>query len=282
MKRREPAVPVLIQDLLQGSREGGDGADGGPRTYVITRSGARVYRAVLSGVLMEKEDIGSPGSPLFRLRLADPTGGISFTVGRYGQAQLEVVSRLSVPTFATIVGKVSFFTSKRGEEVMTINAELIVPTTKSVRDGWHKLAARDALARLWRMTMDEPVPCSGFEGPGPEVPRGGEESVEATREMIKQCLLSIDRPFFSRAIDEHRNSALDGNERTEGASFEEYEEQVVQMIVSLDKGDGARWDDLVDHIQKKKLSRDIIEEVVSSLLDKGLLYEPILGYLKAV
>jgi hypothetical protein len=165
---------------------------------------------------------------------------------------------------------------------MTINPELVQPCTKGVRDGWHKLAARDALARLWRMTMDEPVPCSGFEGPAPEVPRGGEESVEATREMVKQCLLSIDRPFFSRAVDEYRSSATLTPDERSLSSLEEYEEQVVQMIISLDKGDGARWDDLVDHIQKRKLSRDIIEEVVSNLLDKGLLYEPILGFLKAV
>jgi RPA family protein len=282
MKRREPAIPVLIQDLLQGTREGGEADESGPRAYVITRSGARVYRAVLSGVIMEKEDIGSAGTPLFRLRIADPTGGLSFTVGRYGQTQLANVGQLTVPTFATIVGKVCFFTSKRGEEVMTINPELIVPTSKTIRDSWHKLASRDALARLWAMTMDEPVPLSGFDGQNPEVPRGGEEAIESTRDMVKQCLLSIDRPFFSRAVDEHRNNALEKKVSDVPSSFEEYEGEVVQMIVSLDKGDGARWDDLVDHINRRKLSRDIIEEVVSNLLDKGLLYEPILGYLKAI
>ena len=282
MKRREPAVPVLIQDLLQGTKDGEGGGEGPSRTYVITRSGARIYRAVLSGVIMEREDIGSAGSPLFRLRLADPTGGLSFTVGRYGNTQIDTVSKLVVPTFALVVGKVSFFTSKRGDEVMTINPELIVPCSKGERDGWHKLASRDALARLWGMTMEEPVPCSGFEEQGLEVPRGGEEAVEATREMVKQCLLSIDRPFFSRAVEEHNSSSQSPTTERDSASLEEYEEQVIQLIVSLDKGDGARWDDLIDHVQKKKLSRDIIEEVVSGLLDKGLLYEPILGFLKAV
>ncbi len=64
--------------------------------------------------------------------------------------------------------------------------------------------------------------------------------------------------------------------------LEQYEDQVVEMISSLDKGDGARWDDVVDYIERKRLSRDVVEEVISNLLDKGLLYEPVLGYLKAV
>jgi hypothetical protein len=54
------------------------------------------------------------------------------------------------------------------------------------------------------------------------------------------------------------------------------------MIRSLDSGKGARWDAVIDYIEKKKLSRDLIEEVISSLLDKGMLYEPVLGYLKAI
>jgi DNA replicative helicase MCM subunit Mcm2 (Cdc46/Mcm family) len=64
--------------------------------------------------------------------------------------------------------------------------------------------------------------------------------------------------------------------------LEEYEDEVVEMISELDTGDGARWDDLIDMVEKKRLSRDIIEEVISNLLDKGLLYEPVLGFLKAV
>ena len=64
--------------------------------------------------------------------------------------------------------------------------------------------------------------------------------------------------------------------------LEEYEDEVVAMISELDSGDGARWDDLIDMVEKKRLSRNIIEEVISNLLDKGLLYEPVLGFLKAV
>ncbi len=54
------------------------------------------------------------------------------------------------------------------------------------------------------------------------------------------------------------------------------------MIRSLDTGKGARWDAVIEYIEKRKLSRDLIENVIDSLLDKGLLYEPVLGYLKAI
>ena len=54
------------------------------------------------------------------------------------------------------------------------------------------------------------------------------------------------------------------------------------MIRDLDSGEGARWDDVVDYIDRNRLSRDVIEEVVSGLLDKRLVYESVLGYLKAL
>ena len=80
---------------------------------------------------------------------------------------------------------------------------------------------------------------------------------------------------------ENRPVQPDDEENPED-QHEEYEEMVLSMIGELDGGQGARWDDVIKYVEKKRLSRDIIEEVVSDLLDKGMIYEPVLGYLKAI
>jgi RPA family protein len=273
-------MPVLIKDILLSSEESPDGEDG-PRSYQITPTGACVFRAVISGVLMEKEDIGSDGSRLFKLRVADPTGGLSFTVGRFNPGLTEAVSGIEFPCFVTVVGKVTRFDSRSGHRVVTINPDSIVRVDKEEKDSWHLLAVRDALSRLWKLEGRGPLPGRSMEINTPLEPRGGEETVDAANSMIRDTLMALDKSRYTRELDLARD--LKNSTSESGTDdLEQYEDEVVRMIIDLDSGDGARWDDLVDLVEKKRLSRDIIEEVISNLLDKGLLYEPVLGFLKAV
>ncbi|OYT45293.1 hypothetical protein B6U90_03630 [Thermoplasmatales archaeon ex4484_6] len=279
MRRREPAIPLMIRDILLSSEDTSP-IDDGPRTHFITPTGAYVYRTVISGVLMEKDDIGTEESPLFRLRVADATGGLSFTVGRFNPGLLPTIEDLSIPSFVTVVGKISTFTSRRGEKVITLNPELIIPSERVERDTWHLIAARDALARIWKLE-GRALPGSWLEVPPPAEPRGGEEVSELADSIVRDTLMSIDRTRFLKEIEMIRA----GERHTvndEEDSLEQYEDEVIQLITELDKGSGARWDELTDLIEKRRLSRDTVEEVISNLLDKGLLYEPVLGYLKAV
>lgn len=279
MRRREPAMPTMVKDILL-STEDPTSEEDGPRSRHITPTGALLYRVVISGVLMEMDDIGSEDSPLLRLRVADPTGGISFTVGRFNPGLQKSVEGIPVPSFVTVIGKVTRFISKKGNSVVTINPESINPSSKEERDSWHLLAVRDALARLWKLEGRGPLPGKYLEVPRPGEPRGGEEMVDSANSMIRDTLLIVDKSRFSRELEQ-----MGEPKDISGAAddeLEQYEDMVVQLINDLDRGDGARWDDLVDTVEKKRLSRNIIEEVISNLLDKGLLYEPVLGYLKAV
>jgi DNA replicative helicase MCM subunit Mcm2 (Cdc46/Mcm family) len=63
---------------------------------------------------------------------------------------------------------------------------------------------------------------------------------------------------------------------------EEVERRVLTLIESMASNDvkGAQWDQIVAHGEKDQLTEDQIEEALNSLMDKGLIYEPILGRLK--
>jgi RPA family protein len=283
MKRREPAYPMLIQDVISSSKEEVLNEEGYQRTFFISSTGARMYRVVLSGILMDKMDIGSEDSPIYRLRIADPTGGISFTLGRYNPELLSRVDDLETTYPVVVIGKVTSFISKTGDEVITLNPEEIQNITKEERSQWNILAVRDAMARLWMLGGRGPLPGRWMNVPRPDDPRGGEDLDEKAREMIKDTLRFLNKSFFARELD---RLAL-GPRRIDPSGdvadpLEEYENMVLDMINELDKGNGTRWDDLIDYIDRNRLSRNVIEEVISNLLDKGMIYEPVLGFLKAI
>ncbi|HVL47014.1 MAG TPA: hypothetical protein VM889_00485, partial [Candidatus Thermoplasmatota archaeon] len=60
----------------------------------------------------------------------------------------------------------------------------------------------------------------------------------------------------------------------------EVEDQVHALTESLDDGKGAPWEDIVAEAAKRKVTEAEVEEALNSLMDKGLIYEPVLGRLK--
>ena len=62
--------------------------------------------------------------------------------------------------------------------------------------------------------------------------------------------------------------------------FEEIEEKVFEVIKSCEGKDGASWDKITKKCVEEGVDRDMIEEALNSLMDKGLIYEPVLGTIK--
>ncbi len=62
--------------------------------------------------------------------------------------------------------------------------------------------------------------------------------------------------------------------------FEETEKKVLEIIRKMEGENGAPWDDITEECSKNNLDKDTVEEALSSLMDKGLIYEPILGTIK--
>ncbi|MFW3146399.1 MAG: hypothetical protein ACMUIE_06270 [Thermoplasmatota archaeon] len=285
MRKREPAMPLLVKEVIGSTREDIRAEDeDNTRTKFITITGARAYRALISGILMEMTDIGNEGSPIFKVRVADPTGGISFTIGRFDPEVMSMLPSVEVTYPVVVIGRITSFVSKRGDEVVTLKPELIRRISKDEREMYNFISARDSMARLWKLQGRGPLPGKWMEVPRPDDPRGGEEIVEGAKEMIRETLRFLDKSTFAEEMEKWKSgiSSGDSSVRSLTDPLEEYEGMVIDIINDLDSGDGARWDDLIDHVDRNRLSRDIVEEVVSQLLDKGMIYEPVLGFLKAI
>ena len=62
--------------------------------------------------------------------------------------------------------------------------------------------------------------------------------------------------------------------------FPEIEKNVLEIIKEIEGEEGAQWDSITESCEKKGIDKDTIEEALTSLMDKGLIYEPVLGTIK--
>jgi hypothetical protein len=63
----------------------------------------------------------------------------------------------------------------------------------------------------------------------------------------------------------------------------EQEEKVLEIIARLDKSPkGVAYETIIENSKKEGIGQEELEEVFNGLLDKGLVYEPILGRVKVV
>ena len=68
--------------------------------------------------------------------------------------------------------------------------------------------------------------------------------------------------------------------KDEKDKYVEIENTVLETIKKIEGNDGAPWDSITEKCEKAGLDKDSIEEALTSLMDKGLIYEPILGTIK--
>ena len=56
---------------------------------------------------------------------------------------------------------------------------------------------------------------------------------------------------------------------------------VLDTIKEIESVEGAPWDSIVEKCKKEGLDENSIEEALTSLMDKGFIFEPVLGTLKS-
>ncbi|MEC9353960.1 MAG: hypothetical protein VX686_01730 [Candidatus Thermoplasmatota archaeon] len=72
-RRREPALPVLAQELSRARETHVEDREYSP-TYLISEMGAKISRVLIGGVLTYIENRGSEDDPFYMARMIDPNG----------------------------------------------------------------------------------------------------------------------------------------------------------------------------------------------------------------
>ncbi len=280
---REVAWRIFAGEYGDASLEHGGEGERAP-SYVVTPLGAMVNRLFVVGVVTDVEDVGSEGQPLWRARLSDPTGIFHVYSGQYQPEASAVLSRLEPPAFTAVMGKARTYTPEDGVVYTSVRPEMVKEVDATLRDYWVLEAAQamkrrvEAVEEAQRMS---PASVDGLVALGYRKPLA-DGIVRALQHYGK-----VDVERYRRMLTGATRYLLPEYEEREEAPAEaeagEEEQLVLELVGALDgDGKGAAWDEIVEAAKKKGMAKEQLEEVTNQLLDKGLLYEPILGKIRRI
>ncbi|MCQ2078981.1 MAG: glycerol dehydrogenase [archaeon] len=276
-------------------------------SYQVSRLGAMINRVLIAGVLTEKENIGSDEEPMWRGRIMDPTGGMFFiNVGRYQPEAAATMADIDIPCNVAVIGRVKSYTNEEDRTWISVRPDKVVQIDEVTLNEWLLDTAASTWKRLVEMKKaayieDKSVDGLISAGLGHLTAKGVSIALEqygmpesatyfksiqtALRALLPDKNVDFGLPEdLADAPEEIELEPRSGNTpAAAGGSSEDKEEIILQLLEELDtEGKGAPRDELEDQAASKGISAMELEEISNSLMDKGLVYEPNLRYLKRI
>jgi RPA family protein len=300
MNSRETAWRLFSSELNSATHEI-KGEDEKSPSFVVTKLGAMVNRVLIAGVLTEKENVGSEDEPMWRGRVQDLASGNFFiNVGRYQPDAAAAMADIETPAFIAGVGKVRTYTTDDARVFVSIRPERIVQINEGIRAQWILDAAKSTWDRLNKMKK-----ASSIEGLSEKalLDKGfNERDAKGIIIALNQYDLPDSTIFLKtiqtalRAILPDKNidlglpeemsdspDEIDIEPRSVGSSNADIEDIILGLLDELDTdGKGAPRDELERRAESEGISSMELEEISNVLMDKGLVYEPNLRYLKRI
>ncbi len=287
-------------------------------SYVVTPLGAKINRLFIIGVLTDVEKISEEGE-LLRAHLSDPTGVFTLYSGQYQKDVTDSLSKIEVPAFVAVIGKARTYSPEAGTLYVSVRPEKIMEVSADIRDKWILETSKNTKDRieaiLEAMKMDQSntqeLKKLGYstelsEGVVEALKSYGSIDVNKYVRLIHESLQYLrprreslpdleEKPKKDYFVKKEEESVEEGEKEEELAvekevknkevektdNFEETEKIVLELIKKVEGEDGAPWDLITEKCKKAGLDKDSIEEALNSLMDKGLIYEPVLGTLKS-
>lgn len=300
MNARETAWRLFSSELNTATYEV-KGTDEKSPSYVVTRLGAMVNRVLIAGVLTEKENVGSDDEPMWRGRIQDLASGNFFiNVGRYQPDAAAAIADLETPAFVAVVGKVRTYTTDDQRVFVSVRPERIVKIDENIHAQWVLDAAKSTWTRLGNMRralkMGDPsekdLISNGFskkdaKGVLVALEQYDEPNSVPYLKTVQSALRSIlPDKNVDFGLPEDLSDSPDEIDLEPGASATDnaaMEETVMALLTELDTdGKGAPRDELERRAEAEGISSMELEEISNTLMDKGLVYEPNLRYLKRI
>jgi len=270
-------------------------------SYVVTPLGAKINRLFIIGVLTDVENISESGD-LVRGHVSDPTGVFTLYSRQYQQDATNALSSIEVPAFVAVVGKARTYTPEEGSLYVSIRPERVIEVNADTRDRWILETCEctkdriEAVVEAMKMNQSNAYDLRKL-GYSRELSEGivaalkNYENIDVNKylTLIRESLqyLTPSRETLpdikiDEKIDEKKEEekVKEVETKTDKDDFEEIENTVFETIKEIEGKDGASWDAITMKCEKAGLDKDSIEEALTSLMDKGLIYEPILGTIK--
>ncbi|AGI84915.1 RPA associated protein [Candidatus Methanomethylophilus alvi Mx1201] len=297
---RETAWRVFSSELNTASYEIKAEAEKMP-SYQLSRLGAMINRVLIAGVLTEKENVGSPEEPLWRGRIQDVASGtVYINIGRYQPEAAAAMVDIEPPCLVAVVGKVKSYTTEDQRTYVSVRPERIIPIDENTQREWLLDTARSTWKRLVDMktamgTIDKSVAGLTKEGFSELSAKGISLALEQygmpdSAMFLKSIQAALRTLLPDKNVDlglpedlSENPEEIDLEPQSSGDDSEDKEEIVLELLTELDtEGKGAPRDDLERRAEQEGISSMELEEITNTLMDKGVIYEPNLRYLKRI
>ena len=302
MNARETAWRVFATELNSTTLEIKATEEKQP-SYIVTPLGAKINRVLIAGVMTEKENIGSEEEPMWKARIQDVSGSFYINVGRFQPEASAAIADIEIPSFVAAVGRVRTYTTDDQRVFVSVRPEHIVPIDESVRNEWILETAKST----WKRLKDTKKVLGMGDATEQDLIKSGMSPTEAfgityaldnygqmpdstlylkTIQAALRMLLpdrDVDLGFPEDYSDEPDEIEIPENGDSSGNNAAQLEDMILRLLEELDTdGKGAPREELERRAEAEGISSIELEEVSNTLMDKGLVYEPNLRYLKRI
>ena len=276
--------------------------------YIITPLGAKINRLFIVGVLTDVENISESGE-LVRAHISDPSGVFTLFSGQFQQEVTNALSHIDVPAFVAVIGKFRTYSPNEDSMFVSIRPEKVVEVNPEIRDQWILETCKRTKERIEAITeARKMVQVNAFDlrklGYCKDLSEGIVYSLKNYEDInVSKYLAIINEslqylkpvretlpyiatetelePKFEEKDKKPKNKEKKSNtDDIKNDDFEKIENTVFNVIKDIENDDGASWDSITKKCEKAGIDRESIEEALNSLMDKGLIYEPVLSFIK--
>ena len=303
--KREPAWRVFAAEYNDATIELKATGEKAP-SYIVTPLGGKINRVYITGVLTDVENV-TEGGDYLRAHVSDPTGVFTLYSGQYQPEATSHLQRIEVPAFVAVVGKIRTYEPEPGTLYLSVRPEMVHEVTAEARDRWIIETCQQTKQRIQAITeamkMVQPnvydLHKVGYskglaEGVVTALKRYGSLDTTKYITLIRESLQYIapTKEGFeeakaqetAEAKEQQKPAGKKTKQKAPSAAKKEEpkdaETLVLTIVKSLQNEEGAPWDAIVDECKKQGLSETAVEEALTALMDKGFIFEPVLGTIK--
>lgn len=235
--------------------------------YILTRLGAKVNRVLVVGILENKNVLGE-GTFITGI-VNDLTGTFHISVDKNysSQSAWKFLQSKDPPVRVSFVGKVRTYGESKN---LDLRVETITECDEFLEEYWKLSAIKNLLYRIQIIK---------------EIENGTDENtlkkLEYPKTYIDNVILAKNT-FNDFKVDSYTGMVkqLLGIQE-ENKNQSDPEKVILDLIEKLDfDGKGARYEDIVENSTNMNMDRSMVDEVLNSLLEKGLIYEPSVNFFK--
>ena len=305
---RQSAVRMFAQEYQEASLPEEGSGEYDP-SFVITKLGAKINRALVCGVIDRMERREGESGPNYSGHIRDPTGSHLFSVAPF-QPELhpdfeELLARFESGDrfLLALVGKARWFESEDGGVFTTLRAEEFTVIDKECYTNWLVETAEATLRRIdaHSASLESELTPVALEAAG--VPsdlvdglilaRGhyGEFDPENYRVGVLQALsMAIGRTSIMEepepaapapTLDEAASHAQ-GGPPTPSEPLGDALALVIETIRSQDAGEGVEYGHIIEALVKTGHSRESAEDALEDARTQGEVMEPRFGFFQLV